>query len=773
MHDEALNRTERDFLEAAIAHREAQRQAARRRTRRMQQLLGAAIAMALVASLLAAYAFSARAAANQARNQALSRQVAIEAQQLRTNEPSLAAQLALAAYHIAPTAQARSALLEASGGEIPTRLLGPVGPAFLATGDAGHTLAVAQSADDSVQLYSVTGGSVHRRARVVVGPRSAQDFAVALSPNGRLLAAGDTTGRVVLWRVADPSHPTKLAALGGFASTVYSVAFGPDGHQLAAADNDGTVGQWDVSHPARPRPEPTVHAPGAAAMKAVAYSPSGNLAAAGGATGTLITWAPGQADPTAAPGAGTATLESVAFSPGGAMLATGGDDNDIRLWTVSGTGHLQVARPPLSPGAAFVTCVAFSPDGTTLAACWESSVVLYDTKTWEQVASLSVSKPATGAVFSPDGTTVTTADAGGVTRRWHLPPPSSYEVPGEAFFVQYTSKGTMLTATTQGPTGDVTFFDDRDPLHLRKLAALTMPASFGPVAGAATLGPRGHLVAVANTTAQVQLVDVSDLQHPRLVGSPLHGNRPYIEQLAFTPDGKVLAAGDDSGQVRLWDVANPSHPRALPTLHATKGKILGLAISHDGRLLATCSTDRKVRLFDISDPAHPRRLATLGGFASYAYDPAFTPNNRTLVAGSAGGVLRLWDLTDPAHPQPAARVLSGLTGDIYQIAVGTSGHTLAVATTDHSVGLWDIADPTQPQHLATLDTATGALFAVAFDPRRHTLAASGNDGVLYLWDYRAADAARLVCAQAGHPITRAEWREYVQGAPYSPPCSTS
>jgi len=151
-----LNRTERDFLEAAVACRDAQRRAERRRTRRVEQLLALVGVLAIVSSLLAAYAFRARSLADETRDQALSRQVATEAQQLRPTDPALAGQLAVAAYRISPTVQARSTLIEATGDELPTQILGPVGPEFLAE---SHTLlAVAQSATDTVQLYTRAGG---------------------------------------------------------------------------------------------------------------------------------------------------------------------------------------------------------------------------------------------------------------------------------------------------------------------------------------------------------------------------------------------------------------------------------------------------------------------------------------------------------------------------------------------------------------------------------------------------------------------------------------
>ena len=143
-------------------------------------------------------------------------------------------------------------LLDASASEMPTRILGPAGPTFLALGDDGHLLAVAQSATDLVDLYSLKAARPVALATLRVASPAAQTFTVALSPDGRLLAASGTDGTVTLYDVSDPSHPAHLATLGGFTSTVYDVTFGPGGRTLAAASNDGSVRQWDLSQPARP-----------------------------------------------------------------------------------------------------------------------------------------------------------------------------------------------------------------------------------------------------------------------------------------------------------------------------------------------------------------------------------------------------------------------------------------------------------------------------------------------------------------------------------------
>jgi WD40 repeat protein/energy-coupling factor transporter ATP-binding protein EcfA2 len=768
-----LNRTEAELVDASTVHRDQQTRAARRRAQVTRRLLGAVTVLAAASIALAAIAVAADRSATTARNDALSRQVAIEAQQLQATDPSLAAQLAVAAYRIAPTVQARSTLVGATSGEIPTRLVGPKGPTFVSVATTARLLAVARSATDTVAVYRV-GAAVPTEVAVVrAGPPTSQDFAVALSPDGTLLAAGGTGRTLDLWRLDPSGRPVHQAVLRGFTSTVYAAAFSPDGHVLAAADADGTVRRWDVTDPTHPVALAVLAAPGGVPLHAVAYSPNGDLLAAAGGNGTLAVWPTGDTSPQVAPAPDTAAIEALAFSPDGSTLVTGGDDLTLRVWHVPSSGPPEPTGPVLTPATSQLFSVAFSPHGRLLAVgSADGSIHLYGTGSgtgsWTPAGGFEAPNPVTGVAFAPHGRLVS-ADSGGVTRLWLLPDPATYTEPGRVYALAYDTSGAHLFAGSSGPQGDATIWDVEGPLRLAVAGSVVPPASFGPVAGAVASSPDGRLVAVANAQAAVQLFDTADPSAPRPLGPPLHGNEPYVEELDFSPNGRVLAASDDSGQVRMWDVADPMHPRPLPTLTGTTGEVLGFAFSADGRFVATASTDDEVRLYDVAARARPRLLATLGGFSSYAYDTAFTPDGRTLVACSADGTIRLWGIADPRHPQPLGPPLTGPTGDVYAIAVSPDGTMLAAATTSHAVWLWDIADPAHPRLEDTLAAGPAEVFAVAFSPDGRTLVASGSDDTLHLWQVHPSDAERRICSLAGTPITRAEWASYVQ-APYRPPC---
>jgi WD40 repeat protein len=107
---------------------------------------------------------------------------------------------------------------------------------------------------------------------------------VALSPDGRLLAAADDDNIVTLWDLAS-GRPVRN--LTGHNDTVYSVVFHPSGTRIATASFDQTVRLWDTAtgHELANLKGHTDRVLG------VAFSPDGGLlASAGGADRTVRIW---------------------------------------------------------------------------------------------------------------------------------------------------------------------------------------------------------------------------------------------------------------------------------------------------------------------------------------------------------------------------------------------------------------------------------------------------------------------------------------------------
>jgi serine/threonine protein kinase len=223
---------------------------------------------------------------------------------------------------------------------------GPVcGVALTGSGKWGASCALRLLPRDmAVQLWDLGTGEERRRLR---GPRDSL-VCVALTPDGRKVAAGGRDGTLHVWTLDPPGTPTLTA--DAHAGTVATVAFAPDGQAVVSGGLDGTVRQWDFAK----ETGRTILRGEAGAVRAVAVDRvNGCIAVAGDrlvvrqADGTVLTLE----------GHVGGTL-CVAFSADGAFLASGGSDQKVRLWRTSDGKELASFEGHEGP----VRAIAVSPD---------------------------------------------------------------------------------------------------------------------------------------------------------------------------------------------------------------------------------------------------------------------------------------------------------------------------------------------------------------------------------------------------------------------------
>jgi WD40 repeat protein len=779
------------FLSASVAHERATVETERRRSRRLSQLVAALAALVLVTVGLTGYAFAQRRAAMTAQLVADSRELAVEAAQLRDQDPSIAAQLSLAAYRTARTPAALASLLESSGTPAAARLADSADVVeAVALSSRRHLLAVA-AADGSLRLWNVTrpGEPVPVGPPLADGPGSL--FAVAFSPDGETLAAAGTGKVIRLWDVRDPRHPVPATrALTGPASSVYGLAFSPDGKILAAGSADAAVRLWTVPGPGGPPPAATgplatLAGPGGD-VQAVAFSPDGQLLAAGTAGRAVGLWnvsRPQRPVPVGRPLTGPArAVLSVAFSPDGQLLAAGSQDDKVWLWRLAGSSrapgppHPTSRHPtsqdlasrdltpqglaPLTGATDWVNSVAFSPDGTVLAAgSSDDSVRLWDVSTRRMLGTLRHPGVVTSVAWD-GGHELASGCADGTVRLWTLPPPVLAAAAG-VNSLAFALAGRSLVVASQD-------LEVWNPATRTEEASAAVPGTF---VNSVAYARRSGLLAAGYGSGGVQLWRVTG---GRLApaGPVLPSPAPSaVESVAFSPDGQTLASGSDDGQVRVWDVRDPARPVLLAKVPDSADQVFCVVFSPDGKILAAASTDNLTRLWDIAAPARPVRLgAALRGTTSYDMSAAFSPDGKTLAIGSADKTVHLWDVADPGRPVLLGSPLTGPQGYVYSLAFSPDGHDLAAGITDDSVWLWNTSDAARPTLIAQLTGPAGHVYSVAFSPDGQTLAAGSADGTVRLWDTGEHAAASAVCATAGQPLTRSQWTSYDPGRDYAPPC---
>jgi WD40 repeat protein len=316
-------------------------------------------------------------------------------------------------------------------------------------------------------------------------------------------------------------------------------------------------------------------------------------------------------------GSGLGSLNCLAFSPDGKTVALGGKGTGVELWDLT-----RAKRQVLKDHSRGIYCLAFSPDGKTLAVGSYKQVKLWAVATGKELATLKGHPDDLQCLlFLPDGKTLLTATSL-EAKRWQL---NSDQEP-------LTIKSSKSGRWVLSPDGKLLGHSDWYWNNVVLWDGATGKA-FKRFPGRCFAFTADRRLVATGSGERVRLWNAA--KGEELASHNLHTDTVFSVDIA--PDGKTVVSGSSDKTAILWDVTSK---KERATLKGHKGTVVARYF-RDGQLLLTFSPgDESVRLWDVASGKERAGIREKQG-VKFA---VVSPDGKTLATTGYDGVVRLWDV---------------------------------------------------------------------------------------------------------------------------------
>ncbi len=458
---------------------------------------------------------------------------------------------------------------------------------------------------------------------------------VALSPDGRLLAAGlQLTGRgtptqeVVLFDAATGALKARQAwPFAGFGD----LRFSDDGALLACGGDGGFV-VYSTAH-GLPEMIGTMDS-----VRSFGFALEGRLLAVASLAGGVKIWSTTTRRELAVLTLPSGTDYRASISADGRWVYVANYGGGAGIWDRAGTGE----RLELSGHAGGVPGIAFAPDGRLLASTSKDGTV----RIWDPETGLLRHTIATDVIdtqscaFSPDGSLLAIGSMSG-NRLWLVRTGDWKELPGSVplgvGFMAFDSDGRRLAVAAGDRLeilelrhGDGALATPATDPFLKTIQSVSSPACL-----CCALSRDGRYAAFVDSVTRIRILEVQTGRSVPYSGPGLlHG----YHALAFRSANELVFVAAD-GALEVWDVSGNRHVKTIGEPGTFRS--FHIAVSADGRWAAAERTAERVALIDLEQGEIAWTFREERG---PVWSLAFSPDGRRLAVGLSDGGLAVWNL---------------------------------------------------------------------------------------------------------------------------------
>ena len=283
----------------------------------------------------------------------------------------------------------------------------------------------------------------------------------------------------------------------------------------------------------------------------------------------------------------------------------------------------------------------------------------------------------------------------------------------------------------------------------------------GPLASRLVWSPDGSLLA---TYANDGLVKIWDTEQWRLVHALENetnirvGTGSPIDGVAFSPDGRHIAVAQPSS-LRVWDTETGRqlvrwHPFPESTYRPHFGSITDVAFSPQGRYLASVGLDRTAKVWDVEAGT---QLLDIDIFLNYVLTVDWSPDGGQFATAGYDGRAIVWDR---ATGQEVARFEGHQRGAVLSLDYSPDGTHIVTSGRDGSVRAWDAEMgiqlyelPERAEPVSRLSPPRRPVEHVSYSPRGDrflTISSSQSFNVVEVWDHAAQDETGIALDSQVH-----------------------